>query len=269
MDTGLRDKTVIVSGGGSNIGYGISVAFAEEGSNVVVSDKDGAQAQNVAKQLESLGVRVLPVECDSLEWDQVVAMVNKTIDEFKTVDVLVNVVGGDTDFYVQFKDKTRDSWQRNLNWNIMGFLNCTRAVMDHMIERQSGTVVSISSHGQELGEPGMSIYNAGKAAVIAMTKTLARECGDFGIRFNAIAPGLVLPTREEAVGDLSMYGSEFARSFRATQEWKQFQEGMAQKCAIKRVGTPLDIGKAAVFLASDCASYITGQTLHVTGGLIS
>ena len=115
----------------------------------------------------------------------------------------------------------------------------------------------------------MSIYNGAKAAIIAMTKTLARECGDYGIRFNAVAPGLILPASEDQVGDLSMYGSEFARAFRTTPEFKALQDGMVQKCAIKRVGTPADVGQAVVFLASDCASYVTGQTLHVTGGLIN
>jgi NAD(P)-dependent dehydrogenase (short-subunit alcohol dehydrogenase family) len=269
MDTGLRGKTVIVSGGGSNIGYGISLAFAQEGANVVVADKDEAQAERVARKVEDLGAKALPVKCDALEYEQVVAMVEKTIQRFDAVDVLVNVVGGSVDFYVSFKDKTRDAWRKDLDWNILGFLNCTRAVLDHMIGQGSGVVVSVSSHGQELGEPGMSIYNAGKAAIIALTKSLARECGDFGLRFNAVAPGLVLPTEEDEVGNLSMYGSELARLFRTTPEFKQFAQGMVQKCAIKRVGTPSDIGKAVVFLASDCASYITGQTLHVTGGLVS
>jgi 2-hydroxycyclohexanecarboxyl-CoA dehydrogenase len=269
METGLKNKTVIVSGGGANIGYGISIAFAEEGANVVVSDKDEVQAQRVAKKAQALGARALAVRCDALEYEEVSAMVEKTLSEFKTIDVLVNVVGGKSDFYVPFKDKARETWRNDLDWNIMGFLNCTRAVSGHMIEQGRGAVVSVSSHGQELGEPGMSVYNAAKAAIIALTKTLAREYGDFGIRFNAVAPGLVIPTEEEEVGELSMYGSEFAKAFIASPEFKTYEESMVQKCAIKRIGTPSDIGKAVVFLASDCASYITGQTLHVTGGLVS
>jgi NAD(P)-dependent dehydrogenase (short-subunit alcohol dehydrogenase family) len=269
MDTGLSGKAVIVSGGGSNIGYGISIAFAEERANVVVADKDEVQAKRVAEQIEKSGAKALPIGCDALDYDQVTSMVQKTKEAFGRVDVLVNVVGGSGGFFIPFKDTVREGWRQDLDQNIMGFLNCTRAVLDPMIAGGGGAVGSISSHGQELGEPGMAVYNGAKAAVIAVTKTLARECGDYGLRFNTVAPGLVLPTLDEEVGELSMYGSEFARAFRATPEFKAFQEGMAQKCAIKRVGTPADVGKAVVFLASDCASYITGHTLDVSGGLVS
>ena len=260
----MREKTVIVSGGGSNIGYGISLAFAEEGANLVIGDIDEAQARKVAKRAQALGAKALAVKCDARENDQVSAMVKKALDEFKEVDVLVNVVGGASDYGLPFTEKPRESWRSDLDLNIISFLNCTRAVLDHMIERKRGSVVSIASEAQKHGEPGLSIYNGAKAAIIAMTRTLAREYGEHGIRFNVIAPGIILPTSEEEMGELSGWRSGLGLSLRGSD----FEATMVARCAIKRLGRPGDIGKAAVFLASECAGYITGQTLSVTGGMI-
>ncbi len=255
---------MIVSGGGSNIGYGISIAFAEEGANLIIGDIDEAQARKVASKAQALGAKALGVKCDALENDQVSAMVKKALDEFKEVDVLVNVVGGTSDYGLPFGDRPRETWRSDLDLNIISFLNCTRAVLDHMIERKRGSVVSIASEAQKHGEPGLSIYSGAKAAIIAMTRTLAREYGEHGIRFNIISPGLVLPTSEEEMGELSGWRSERTAIVREPD----FQARIMTTCAIKRLGRPEDIGKAAVFLASECAGYITGQTLSVTGGMI-
>jgi len=264
MDTELRGKTVIVSGGGGNVGYGISLAFAEEAVNLVIGDIDEAQAQKVARKAQALGAKALAVKCDAREIDQVSAMVKKALDEFKEVDVLVNVVGGSSD-YSPFGDKPRETWRNDLDLNIISFLNCTRAVLDHMIERRRGAVVSLASEGQRFGLPGWSVYNGTKAAIIGLTKTLAREYGEHGIRFNAVSPGLILPTSDEEIGELSGWRSELGTFVRGPD----FQAEIVATCAIKRVGRPSDIGKAVIFLASECASYITGQTLSVTGGSIS
>jgi NAD(P)-dependent dehydrogenase (short-subunit alcohol dehydrogenase family) len=113
--------------------------------------------------------------------------------------------------------------------------------------------------------PGLSVYNGAKAAITALTRTLAREYGEHGIRFNAVSPGLILPTSDEEIGELSLWRSELTANVRDPA----FRAEMVAACAIKRVGRPEDIGKAAVFLASECAGYITGQTLSVTGGIIS
>jgi NAD(P)-dependent dehydrogenase (short-subunit alcohol dehydrogenase family) len=265
MDTGLRGRTVIVSGGGSNIGYGISLAFAEEGANLVIGDIDEAQAQKVARKAQALGAKALAAKCDAIENDQVSAMVKTALDEFKEVDVLVNVVGGGGSGYSPFTEKPRESWRNDLDLNIISFLNCTRAVLDHMIERKRGAVVSIASEAQRWGVPGLSVYNGAKAAITALTRTLAREYGEHGIRFNAVSPGLILPTSDEEIGELSLWRSELTANVRDPA----FRAQMVAACAIKRVGRPEDIGKAAVFLASECAGYITGQTLSVTGGIIS
>ena len=263
MDMGLRGKTVIVSGGGSNIGYSISIAFAEEAANLVIGDIDEAQAQKVAHKAEALGATALAVKCDALENDQVLAMVERAFDEFKTIDVLVNVVGGGGSGHAPFGDKPRETWRYDLDLNIMSFLNCTRAVLDHFMERRRGSVISIASEGQRWGVPGLSIYNGAKAAIIGLTKTLAREYGEHGIRFNAVSPGLILPTSEEEMGELSLWRSERTAIVREPD----FQAGILVTCAIKRLGQPSDIGKAVVFLASECASYITGQSLSVSGAV--
>jgi len=160
-------------------------------------------------------------------------------------------------------EKPRDEWEREVAINFWGFVNCTRAVLDVMVARGKGAVVSISSDAGRMGEWRETVYSGTKAAIIAMSKSLAREVGPKGIRFNVVCPGFT-PGRPDAAGDFG------GGSMWAGQQGAQFPEELQQKIArqypLRRLGTPEDIAPAVLYLASDAASYVTGQTLSVSGG---
>ena len=258
MELGLAGKTVIVTGGGSNIGRAISLAFAGEGSNVVIAEIDRAQGQKVADQAKGLGGRVIVVKTDVTKLDEVEATIKKTLEEFGRIDVLVNNVGWDNpQLFIQ---TTPDFWDRVINLNYRSDLNCIKAVLPHMIEQKRGAIVSIGSDAGRIGEFRESVYSGCKAGVIALSKAIAREVGRYGVRLNVICPGMVPPAAGEA-GELSMWKGDAEAIFTP-----EVQQKAAAGYPLRRLGKAQDVAKAVVFLASDAADYITGQTLSVSGG---
>ncbi|MEE9202244.1 MAG: SDR family oxidoreductase [Dehalococcoidia bacterium] len=262
MELGLAGKTVIVTGGGSNIGRGISLAFAGEKSNVVIAEIDPGQGEKVAAEGSKLGGKCTCIPTDVTDWDSVQAMVKKAVDTFGTVDVLVNNVGWT--FERLFIEKPREEWEKEIQLNLWGMINCTRAVLDYMIAQKGGSIVSLGSDAGRMGEYREAVYAGCKGAVISITKTLAREVGRYSIRLNVVCPGTTMPDNpEEEVGSQSMWGSG---GFGASWNTPEIRERIAKVYPLRRIGTGQDIGKAVVFLASDAASFITGQTLSVSGG---
>jgi 2-hydroxycyclohexanecarboxyl-CoA dehydrogenase len=257
MDLGLAEKTAIITGGASNIGRAISLTFAREGSNVAIVDWDETQAQKVVDEITALGVRAIALKTDVSDWDHVQEMVGQVLSEFGKIDILVNSVGGNVDEY--FMKESRDKWHKIMNMNLWGMINCTRAVLDNMVEQGSGSIVSIGSDAGRVGEFKEGIYSACKAGVIALSKTLARELGRSGIRFNVVCPGLTPPSPEE-IGDRSHWQKQLA-TFTA-----EVLEKATKVYPIRKLGKPEDTANAVAFLASDCAGHITGQTLSVSGG---
>jgi 2-hydroxycyclohexanecarboxyl-CoA dehydrogenase len=259
MNLALSGKTVVVTGGGSNIGRGISLAFAAERANVVIADVDEAQATKTAVEIERIGAKALVVRTDVSNWDQVQAMVAKTTETFGAVDVLVNNVGWTVERL--FMEKPRAEWDREIQLNLWSVINCTRAVLDGMIARGSGAVVSVGSDAGRMGEFREGVYAACKAGVIGLTKTLAREVGRHGIRLNVVCPGTTMPDSDEEVGASSMWSGPLG-------EWNtpETRARISKAYPLRRIGRPADIANAVLFLASDAASFITGQTLSVSGG---
>jgi NAD(P)-dependent dehydrogenase (short-subunit alcohol dehydrogenase family) len=258
MELGLKGKTVIITGGGSNIGRAIVLAFAKEGSNIAIAEIDENQGKKVADEANAIGGKTIVIKTDVTSYEQVEAMVKKTIEQFGAVDVLVNNVGWDQ--LQLFIDTTPDFWDKIIDINYKGMLNCTKAVLGHMIERKSGNIVSIASDAGRMGEFREAVYGGCKGAQIALSKAVARETGRHGIRLNIVCPGMTIPTSEEEVGDESMWKLGF----------KFFTDEMKEKAIknypLRRLGTAEDIAHAVVFLASDAANFITGQTLSVSGG---
>lgn len=263
MDLKLKGKTVIVTGGGSNIGRGISLGFAGEGVNLVIADIDEVQGKKVAEEAKSTGAAdAIVVKTDVTSWDSVQAMVAETLKKFGRVHVLVNNVGWAMDRL--FIEKPREEWEKEIAINYWGVINCTRAVLDTMIENKYGRVVNIGSDAGRVGEFREAVYGGCKGGVIALTKALARENGRYGITFNTICPGATIPENpEEEAGDSSMWT-------KSGEIWNVFTPDVIQKVAAKyplrRMGKPQDIANATLFFASDAAEYITGQTLSVSGG---
>ena len=260
MELGLKGKNVVITGGGSNIGRAIVHAFAAEGSNIVIAELAPEQGQKVAAEVAALdtGSKVAVVATDVSNPQQVEAMVEQAIGEFGGIDVLVNNVGWTVDRL--FLEKPREEFEKEVQVNLWGAINCIHAVLPHMIDRQAGAVVSISSDAGRMGEYREAVYSACKAGVIALSKAVARETGRYGLRFNMVCPGLIVPPREESISPESMW-NQMRDIF--TDE---VLERVERNYILRRMGTASEIANAVVFLASDAASFITGQTLSVSGG---
>ncbi len=260
MELGLKEKSVIVTGGGSNIGRSIVHAFAAEGSNITIAELSPSQGEVVAGEVSQMntGSRVKVIACDVTDPEQVDEMVAKSVAEFGSVDVLVNNVGWTIDRL--FMEKPREEWEKEVKVNLWGAINCIHGVLPSMIERQSGAIVSISSDAGRMGEYREAVYSACKAGVIALSKAIARETGRYGLRLNMVCPGLVVPGEDESISGESMWNQ--MRDIFTEDVLERVKRGYL----FRRLANGSEIANAVVFLSSDAASFITGQTLSVSGG---
>lgn len=260
MDLQLRDRSVVVTGAGSNIGRAIALTFAAEGAQLTLGDIDEDQTRRVATTALAEGAAgVHFVRTDVTDLGQVQALFAAANDRFGAVDVLVNGVGWDKLMY--FTETTPELWQRLVQVNYMGVLNCTRTALDYMIPQRRGAVVSISSDASRQGEPREAVYGGLKAAVNSFMKSIAKENGRSGIRCNVVCPGVTIPEDDDEVGELSLWRD---RDSMFTEEQL---EKVARALPLRKIGRPRDVANAVVFLASDAvAGHITGQVLSVSGG---
>jgi 2-hydroxycyclohexanecarboxyl-CoA dehydrogenase len=262
MELGIKGKTVIITGGGSHIGRGIAQAFGEEGANVVIFEIDEGAGQKTVDMIKADGGNAVVIQTDITKHEEVEASVKKTIDQFNTVDILVNNAGWTIDRL--FIEKPRDEWEKEIDINLWGVINCFKAVLGPMIEKKYGHIVSIASDAGRMGEFREAVYAAAKAGVIGLTKAVAREVGRYGINLNVVCPGANPPTGKDDISKESLWVPIFELLPDGMPD-EQLQK-MAKNYPMRRLGTPQDVAKAAVFLASDAASYITGQTVSVSGG---
>lgn len=256
MDLGLTGRVVIVTGGASNLGRAITLGFAHERARVVVADVDDAQARKVESEAPS--GTIVARHTDVTSWDSAVSTVRFVEESMGGVDVLINCAGWTVDRL--FIEKPREEWEREIAVDMWGFINMTRAVLDPMIKRGYGRIVSIGSDAGRMGEWREAVYSGTKAGVIAMSKAIAREVGKYGITLNVVCPGLV-PGSPETSGESSVWSAEQLKVFTPEVRAKA-----ASTYPLRRLGTPEDVVPAVLLLASDRASYITGQTLSVSGG---
>lgn len=264
MDLALRGKIAIVTGAGSNIGRAISLTFAREGAEVVIAELDEKQGQRVAEQAKAEGGNAMVIKTDVTDYESVKAMVNTVLQRFGKIDILVNNVGWD-DFKL-FLETRPERWEKYIALNFRHQLNCTHLILPHMIERRSGRIVNIGSDAGRIGEYRESIYSGCKGGVIAFSKSLAKEVGRYGITVNVVCPGATLPDPDE-VGELSMFsGKDEDHDVMRLFPDQESRQRLAKQYPLQRLGKAQDIANAVVFLASDAASWITGQTLSVSGG---
>ncbi|MDY6969189.1 MAG: glucose 1-dehydrogenase [Spirochaetota bacterium] len=259
MDLNLAGKTIIVTGGGSNIGRAICHRLANEKANLVIAELDEPQGNKVLEEVKKIGADAIFVQTDVTKIDKVEAMVKTANDKFGPVDVLINNVGWNIDQL--FMEETRDKWEKIIAINYWGVINCTRSVLDQMVERKKGVVVNIGSDAGRMGEFREAVYAGCKGAVIALTKALARELGRFGIRLNVVCPGLTIPEGKDDVGKDSLWAGEMLKVFTPEAQAKA-----AKGYPLRKIGKASEVANAVAFMASDCASHITGQTLSVSGG---
>jgi len=261
MDLELGKKIVIVTGGASNIGRAISLGFVEEEAQVMIADIDILQGEKVAEKAKALGPKPVFIETDITKNDQVEQMVEQTINRFGRIDILVNNVGWGYDR--PFLEKPRKEWKKEVDINFWGPLNCIRNVIGQMVEQKYGKIISIGSDAGRMGEYNEEVYSGCKAAIIAMSKSLARSFGRYGINVNVVCPGATNPESPDHYGEKSMFAPG---GFLSQTLNKEVQEKILKRYPLRKFGKPQDIANAVLFLSSDVAGHITGQTLSVSGG---
>jgi len=242
----LAGKVALVTGGSRGIGLAIARLLAEDGASVVVSGRDSGRLDAAAKELEALGGPVLAVVADAAKREDADRLVAAARERFGRIDVLVNNAGITRDqLLVRMKD---DDWDQVVDTNLRGVFLMTRAVAKVMMRQKSGRIINISSTAGAMGNAGQVNYSAAKAGVIGLTKAAARELAHWNILVNVVAPGLI---------DTDMAASIPAEA----------REALLQQVPLRRMGAAREIAEAVRFLAGDGAAYITGQSIHVNGGL--
>lgn len=246
----LEGRKAIVTGagrGGRGIGAGIAVALAKAGADVIITARTSiADAEAVAAQVEAEGCRGIAVACDVSDSASVEALFERARSEWGKLDILVNNAGITRDGLLL--RMTDDAWESVLDANLKGTFFCTRSAAKVMVKQRSGRIINITSVMGQIGNPGQANYSASKAGIIGFTRTVARELGSRGITVNAIAPGFIETQMTDAMSE-------------------DLKDAALGKIPLGRLGTPEDIGSMVAFLASDAASYITGQTITVDGGM--
>ena len=251
MDLGLKGKVALVTGAGSQIGFGkgIVLTLAKEGCDIIVGDIDLKGAEQTAAEVKALGRKAIALKADVTSSAEVNDMVKAALAQFGRIDILVNNAGIGTP-PKPFVESTEAEWDLGININLRAVMNCTKAVLPHMISRKSGKIVSMSSVAGLAGTPTGTIYGAAKAGVVNFTAGLALEVAESGINVNCIAPGLGATGFHPASG----FPPEYI-------------ENVKKMAAAGKTTTPEEIGNTVAFLVSDVSKRITGQCLRVSGTL--
>jgi len=243
----LAGKVAIVTGAAQGIGRAIAETLARHGADIVVADLDPGRSQDTVEAVSKLGRRALNVKVNVADWDDVKSMTDQVLKDWGKIDILVNNAGVTRDgLLVRMKE---EDWNLVLQVNLNGTFHCTKAVLQAMSKQRSGRIVNIASIVGAIGNAGQANYAASKAAVIGFTKTVAREYASRMITVNAVAPGFI----------------DTAMTHGLPPEVK---ETLKKQIPLGRLGQPSDVAEAVRFLVSEEAGYITGQVLHVNGGML-
>lgn len=243
---GLEGKVAIITGSGQGIGKAIALLLAEKGANIAVTDIDIKRAEETLRKIESLNRKGLAIGVNVTNYNAVEAMVKKVVDAFGSIHILVNNAGIIRDsLIIRMKE---EDWDAVLDVNLKGTFNCTKAVLKYMTKQRDGKIVNIASIVGVMGNAGQANYVASKAGIIGFTKSVAREYASRGITVNAVAPGFIDTAMTQALSP-------------------ETREKLLKQIPMERLGTSLDVAQAVRFLVSDEANYITGQVIHVNGGM--
>ena len=249
----MTNRVALVTGGAQGIGRGIALALGANGFQVAIADLNLGVAEQTAKDIVASGGTAIAVLVNITDTASVQAGVDTVTAELGPIEVVVNNAGWDD--FMPFLDTTEDFWDKILDINFKGALRVTKTVVPGMIERGFGRVINIGSDAGRVGSSLEAVYSGAKGGIIAFSKTLAREVATKGVTVNTVCPG---PTDTPAL-------RAFANN--SGQDADKVIGGMTRAVPMKRLGNPEDVGAAVAFFASDATSYITGQTLSVSGGL--
>lgn len=247
MDITLNNETALVTGAGQGMGRKIAEQLAESGADVILNDIVEEEIEVVEDVInEGDGGDAVAITADVTDYDDVGIMVEAADEQFGGVDILVNNAGA----WVteRFTETTPDQWDKDIELNLYGVLNCIHHVLPGMVKREHGNILSIVSDAGRVGEPRLAPYAAAKAGVQAFTRSIAKEAGEYGVRANCIAMGT---TETSATEDMLAEGRK---------------ERVLGEYLLDRLGRPEDAANAVCFLASDAASWVTGQTIPINGG---
>ncbi|MFB3115294.1 MAG: 3-oxoacyl-[acyl-carrier-protein] reductase [Nitrospirales bacterium] len=242
----LEGKKAVVTGAAQGIGQAIAESLAQAGADVVVADLDVTRCQDTVDRVEKHKRKALAVSTNVAQWDDVKAMVDQVVKDWGRIDIFVNNAGITRDgLVVRMKE---EDWNAVIQVNLTGTFYCTKAALGPMSKQRYGRIINMASIVGVMGNAGQANYAASKAAVIGLTKTIAREYASRNITVNAVAPGFINTAMTQGLGE-------------------DVREMLSKQIPLGRLGEPGDIAEAVRFLASDAASYITGQVLHVNGGM--
>ncbi|KKB39308.1 3-oxoacyl-[acyl-carrier-protein] reductase [Bacillus thermotolerans] len=244
----LEGKTALVTGASRGIGRAVALELAREGARVIVNYSGSEEkAKQVVEDIKAIGREAIAVKCNVADSEEVADMFKQALEAFGKVDILVNNAGITRDnLLMRMKE---EEWDAVINTNLKGVFLCTKTATRPMMKQRSGRIINIASVVGVSGNPGQANYVAAKAGVIGLTKTTAKELAPRGITVNALAPGFITTDMTDALPE-------------------ENKEALLSQIPLGRLGDPEDIAKAAAFLASDDAGYITGQTIHVNGGMV-
>lgn len=242
----FKEKVVLITGSTRGIGHGIAKSFMKEGATVVITGRNQESVDTALKNLKENSGKAEGYQCDVTDTEKVQEIVNKILDNHKRVDILINNAGITKDNLLL--RMSSDDWDQVMSINLKGVFNCTKAVSKGMLKAKSGKIINISSIIGILGNAGQANYAASKAGIIGFTKSVARELASRGITVNAIAPGYI-------------------QTDMTAQLKEATKEELLKSIPLKKLGTIEDIAGACLFLASNKADYITGQTIVIDGGM--
>jgi 3-oxoacyl-[acyl-carrier protein] reductase len=243
----IEGKNALITGAVRGIGKAIALKFAENGSNVAIIDlQHDEKMEETIEQINQYGVTCKGYDCDASNFEATRETVNQIIKDFGQIDILVNNAGITKDTLLM--RMTEDQWDAVINVNLKSVFNFTHAIQRSMLKQKSGSIINMSSVVGISGNAGQSNYSASKAGIIGFTKSIAKELGSRNIRCNALAPGFIITEMTDRLSES------------VKKEW-------AENIPLKRGGTPEDVANTALFLASDLSVYITGQVIHVCGGM--
>lgn len=243
----IEGKNAIITGGSRGIGKGIAEVFAKHGANVAFTYNSSSQsAEELAKELESLGVKAKAYKSNAASFKESQELVDNVVEDFGSIDIVINNAGITKDNLLM--RMSEEDFDRVIEVNLKSIFNMTKAVQRTMLKQRSGSIINMSSVVGVTGNAGQANYAASKAGIIGFSKSMAQELGSRNIRTNVIAPGFIETEMTEKLDEKTVQG------------WRD-------AIPLKRGGKPEDIANACVYLGSDLSSYVTGQIIHVDGGM--